>query len=348
MIVTPVTKDWLLALPKVELHCHLDGSLRPSTVLELAREQNVDLGASSEAELRLRVQAGQIRTDLESYLVAFETTLSVMQTAPGLERVAYELVHDASAENVLGLEIRFSPLLHQRDGLSLDEVVEAVWRGVSTATRETRTHAGLVLCGIRNMDPATTLAVADCAVRFQGRGVVGIDLAGPEKGFPAAAHQAAFDQAHRARLGITVHAGEAEGAWAVRDAVEHQRATRVGHGTHAILDPSLIPLLVERQVTLEVCLKSNVETQSVASVAEHPLLRLMQQGVRVCLNTDNRLMSDERLVDELALAVEAFSLSREQILLLVQNAIDGSFLGHAAKRDLSQRLATFAAAHREE
>lgn len=348
MSVTPVTNDWLLALPKVELHCHLDGSLRPSTVLELAREQNVDLGASSEAELRLRVQAGQIRTDLESYLVAFETTLSVMQTAPALQRVAYELVHDAAAENVVGLEIRFSPLLHQRDGLSFDEVVEAVWRGVCNATRETGTHAGLVLCGIRNMDPATTLAVADCAARFAGRGVVGIDLAGPEKGFPAAAHQAAFDEAHRARLGITVHAGEAEGAWAVRDAVEHQRATRVGHGTHAISDPSLIPLLVERQVTLEVCLKSNLETQSVASVADHPLRRLMALGVRVCLNTDNRLMSDERLVDEFGLAVNAFGLTRQELALLISHAIDACFLGDDAKADLRQRLAAFAAAHGDE
>lgn len=343
MSLDAVTFDWLRALPKVELHCHLDGSIRPSTLLELASEQGVDLGATSEDGIRRLVQAGEIRTDLESYLVAFETTLSVLQTADALARVAYELVVDAANENVVGLEIRFSPLLCQRRGLSLDEVVDAVLRGVQRGTSVTGTHAALILCGIRHMEPATTLAVADCAARFFGRGVVGVDLAGPEKGFPASAHQAAFDRAHQAGLGITVHAGEAEGAWSVREAVAQQRATRVGHGTHAIEDASLIPWLVERQVTLEVCLKSNVETQSVASVADHPLRRLMEHGVRVCLNTDNRLMSDERLMDEFRLAVEAFGLSRQQILLLVQHAIDGSFLSEAAKLDLAQRLAAFAA-----
>lgn len=331
----------IVALPKVELHCHLDGSVRPETLLELGRQLSLPWADHDVAHVKKLVRAGEIRDDLRTYLVAFGTTLSVLQSETALERAAYELVVDASAEGVAAIEVRYSPLLNQERGLSLDAVVEAVASGLARGERDTGTFTGQILCGIRDFDPGTTLAVAECAVRQRLRGVLGLDLAGPEHGHPAAGHQAAFALAARADLPVTVHAGEAEGAWAVREAVLTQRAKRVGHGTHAIEDPHVVELCAQRQVLLEVCLKSNLETRSIATIAAHPFRQLLAAGVPISLNTDNRLMSDERLSDEFRLAVEAFSLTRADLVALNRFAIQASFLPASAKAALVADLSAF-------
>lgn len=312
--------------PKAELHCHLDGSVRPATLLALAQDAQLEWGAWSVAELELTLRAGLPKESLEDYLRGFAYTIAVMQTAPALERMAYELVVDAAAESVWHLEARFCPLLGTQKSLSGEAVVEAALAGMHRGLAQTGRSAGLILCGLRNWAPETSLQIAKLAAQYKDKGVIGFDIAGPEHGFPARDHQAAFDFAHANGVNITVHAGEADGAWAVLEAVRDQHAQRVGHGTHMIEDAAVVDEIVRRRVTLEVCLQSNLETQSIPSIAAHPLRQLLARGVRVALSTDNRLMSKVLLSDELARAEQAFALTRDELRGLVRTSFQAAFL----------------------
>lgn len=320
--------------PKAELHCHLDGSVRPATLLALAQQQHLEWGTWSVTELERVLRAGQPKESLEDYLRGFSYTIAVMQTESALERMAYELVVDAAAENVWHLEARFCPLLGTHKGLSPEAVVEAALSGMRRGLAETRRSAGLILCGLRNLAPKTSVQVAKLAVQYKDKGVIGFDIAGPEHGFPARDHQAAFDLAHAAGVNITVHAGEAEGAWAVLEAVRDQHAQRIGHGTHLIEDEAIVAEVVRREVTLEVCLQSNLETQSIPSIAAHPLRQFMVRGVRVCLSTDNRLMSKVLVSDELARAEKAFALTPAELRQLVRTSFEAAFIPAAERARL--------------
>ncbi len=322
-------------LPKAELHCHLDGSLRPETLLELLREQGVDAPAKDVASLKQALRAGEVRESLEEYLRAFELSIAALKTEAAIERVAYELVEDCAKDGIIRLEARFSPLLHRP--LPLERAVEAAWRGLARGGARFDVSVGLILCAIRSLSPKDSLVLAEVAAAYAGRGVCGFDLAGPEAGFPASAHQAAFDIVHRAGLGITVHAGEAEGAWAVREAIEMQRALRVGHGTHITEDRALIEHVRDAGIALEVCLQSNVETRSVPALKDHPFALLLRDNVCVTLNTDNRLMSDTNLSSEYARAAEAFLLTREELRQLCLNSVTAAFVDGETRQRLGEK-----------
>jgi adenosine deaminase len=320
----------LQKVPKAELHLHLDGSLRPSTIMDLADDAGVELPYGDEASLYdyLFVQDGQ---DLVDYLKRFDLTLSVMQTAESLERTARELVEDAAVENVRYLEIRYSPILHQQGDLTLEEAVEAPLRGVRQAEDELGVKANLIVCGIRNFPPDTSVRLAELAAGFKDRGVVAFDLAGGEAGNPATEHADAFRIAREANLGVTIHAGEAAGAESIAEALHACGANRIGHGTHLYLDPGLQAYVNDHQVPIEVCLTSNVQTHAVESFEAHPVRGYFDDGLNVSLHTDNRLMSGTTMTEEYARASERLGFEDSDLVELILNGFRGAFLPRQEK-----------------
>lgn len=300
---------YLASLPKVDLHCHLDGSLRPATLVELAETQGINLGAMPPGTLAFGQSAGS----LVAYLRAFDATVAVLQTAPALERVAYELGVDAANEGVTYLEVRFAPHLNTRAGLGLDAVIEAALAGLRRAQKEHGLHWALLLCGMRNASGAQTLEVAQVAHRWMAHGVAGLDLAGPEIGYPGKLHAAAFDFARSVGLRRTVHAGEAGGPESVIEAIEALSAERIGHGIRVLEDARAVELARQSGVCFEVCLSSNVHTGATASFSEHPVRRMLELGLKVTLNTDNRLVSATTMTNELRRAYFDCGLSIQQL-----------------------------------
>jgi adenosine deaminase len=329
----PGLRDRLHAVPKAELHLHLDGSLRPSTILELADEADVVLPYRDEQALYdyLYVQDGR---DLVDYLERFDLTLSVMQTAGSLERTARELCEDAAAENVRYLEIRYSPILHQQGDLTLEEAVEAPLRGIRRAEADLGVRAGLIICGIRNFPPETSVRLAELAVEYRGRGVVAFDLAGGEAGNPPTDHAEAFRVARRGNQNVTIHAGEAAGAESIAEALHDCGAHRIGHGTRLHEDPELQAYVNDHQVPIEVCLTSNVQTRACEGFRSHPVRSYFDAGLCVSLHTDNRLMSGTTMTQEYLRAAEHLGFSDAELAEIVLNGFRSAFLPHREKLEL--------------
>lgn len=292
-----VTRERLLALPKAELHVHLDGSLRPATMLELADARGVPLPASTPEDLARALRADE-GTSLDAYLEVFALTLSVLQDAEALERVAFELAVDNAREGVRVLEVRFSPVLNTRAGLALDGVLEAVLAGLRRAETAHEIRTSVIVCALRHLEPAVSIELAELAIRWRDRGVVAYDLAAGEAGHPARNHSAAFRLAAKGGLWRTVHAGEAWGPESIRQALVDGRAERIGHGTRLFEDPALERYVLDHRIPLEICLTSNVQTGAAPSYAEHPARRYFELGIPLTFCTDNRLVSGTTLTDE--------------------------------------------------
>jgi adenosine deaminase len=330
------TRDLLRRLPKAELHCHLDGSVRPQTLIELGREHRTPMPATDVEALRDFMIVRDAR-NLEDYLTRFDVTLSVMQTAEALERIAYELAEDAAAEGVRYIEMRYSPVLNTRHDLSLGEAVEAPLRGIERAQRDHGIVSRLIICALRNLSPGISLELARLAVAYKDRGVAGFDLAGGERGHPASVHAEAFAHAREHGLACTCHAGEGAGADSVREAVYACGAQRLGHATHLIEDLALTDLVNERGITLELCLTSNVQTRAAASYETHPMRRYFDKGMNIVLNTDNRLMSGTTLTDEYAHAAEHLDFSFDELCKVALNGFESAFLPAAQREVLIAR-----------
>lgn len=331
-----IEREQLRRLPKAELHCHLDGSLRPATLLELAHARGVPVPADTPDAI-----AGYMHVDdarhLEDYLGRFELTISVMQTAESLERVAYELCEDAASEGIRYMEVRNAPLLNTRAGLSVEAALEAALAGFQRAERDLDISVRFVLCALRQLDPRVSLEMARLAVAFRDQGVVAFDLAGPEAAYPPSAHVAACDYARAHDLAVTVHAGEGAGAASVRDAVHACGAHRIGHGTRLREDESLTRYVADRRIPLEICLTSNVQTQAVASYEEHPLREYYDRGVVVTLNTDNRLMSATTLTDEYWHAAHHLGFTWDELCEVTLAGFENAFASWDERRDLASR-----------
>jgi adenosine deaminase len=326
----------LRRLPKAELHCHLDGSVRPSTLLELGSEHQVPMPADDADALRQFMVVRDAR-NLEDYLTRFDITLSVMQTAASLERIAYELAEDAAAEGVRYIEMRYSPVLNTRHDLSLEEAVEAPLRGIARAQRDHGIVSRLIICALRNLSPGISMELARLAVAYNGRGVAGFDLAGGERGHPASVHADAFAHARDHGLACTCHAGEGAGAESVREAVYACGANRIGHATRLIEDEALTEELNERRVALEICLTSNVQTRAADSYEAHPFRRYFDAGLNVVLNTDNRLMSGTTLTDEYVHAAEHLDFSFDELCAVALNGFQSAFLSESERATLVAR-----------
>jgi len=321
----PAVRAVIEELPKTDLHVHLDGSLRPSTILELAREHGVDLPTEGLEGLVDYLHVRDAR-NLEDYLARFELTLSVMQHADALERIAFELCEDAAAENVRYMEIRYSPILTTQGGLPLPETVEAPLRGMARAREAFGIESRLILCGIRNMDPDVSRDLADLTVAYKDRGVVGFDLAGAEYNYPAKKHRNAFYTVLNANCNATIHAGEAYGPESIHQALHYCGAHRIGHGTRLYEDPDLLQYVADHRVPLEICLTSNVQTRAVESFETHPLRLYFDRGVVVSLHTDNRLMSGTTVTEEYVRAWGHQGFTLEEIGHMVLDGFRSAFL----------------------
>ena len=315
----------LRQLPKAELHCHLDGSLRPATLLDLAREHRIPMPKQTPEELAEVMRADDAQS-LEDYLRLFDVTVSVMQTADALERIAYELAEDAAEDGVRYIEVRNAPILNVVQGLTLVEAVEAPLRGLRRAEKDFGITGRFIIVALRHFAAEHSLEMAKLAVEFKNDGVVAFDLAGAEKGNPASAHAAAFRYAREHNLAVTVHAGEGDGPESIRQAVHLCGANRIGHGTRLIEDPDLMKYVNDRRIALEVCLTSNVQTKVAASYATHPLREYFDRGLNVTLNTDNRLMSATTLTDEYVYAAEHLGFTMDELAGIALNGFESAFL----------------------
>jgi adenosine deaminase len=320
-----LTPELVRRLPKAELHVHLDGSLRPATMIDLARGAKVSLPTSDAGELAAHMLVDDAR-DLEDYLARFELTIALLQTPDAIERVAWEMCQDAAADGVRYLEVRYCPHLSRRGGLSLDEVMAAELQGLARGERDFGIVARAINCSLRHFDPALSEEIAAHSASFRAQGVVGFDLAGGEAAHRAAPHAAAFDIAARTGLRITVHAGEAAGAASVAEAVHACRAERIGHGTRLYEDRPLRDYIRDRRILLETNITSNVQTRAVRSAAAHPVRGYFDDGLNVTLSTDNWLMSGVTLSGEYWLAHTELRFTREEIDRMILSGFEGAFL----------------------
>jgi adenosine deaminase len=323
--------------PKVLLHEHLDGGLRPQTVLELARAAKyTELPESDPERLRAWFFEGANRKTLPLYLEGFKHTIALMQTAESLERVAFEFMEDMAHDGVVYAEVRFAPHFHTQKGLGLDGVMLAVLRGLRAGQEKFGVGFGLIVCGMRNEAEHLSFQLAELAVTFRNQGCVGFDLAGEEAGHPAKDHQRAFDFVKRQNFSITIHAGESFGPESIWQALQYCGAHRIGHGTRLIEDivvyegkvikmGALAQYVLDHRIPIEVCLSSNVHTGATRSMEEHPFRLYFDRGFRVTLNTDNRLMSRTSMTAECEIAVQQFGCSLADLEKIAINGMKSAF-----------------------
>jgi adenosine deaminase len=342
------TLDEIRRVPKVLLHDHLDGGLRPETIVELAHETGYDgLPTRDPGELADWMSRGADRKDLLLYLETFAHTVGVLQTTDALVRVAGECAEDLAADGIVYAEVRYAPELHVERGLQLDEVVEAVQEGFARGAEATGIRIGTILTAMRTA--ARSLEIAELAVRWRDRGVVGFDIAGAEAGYPPTRHLDAFEHVRRENFHLTIHAGEGFGVPSIWEALQLCGAERLGHGVRIVDDIEVgadgsarlgrvADLVRDRRVPLELCPTSNVHSGAAKSIEEHPIGLLIDLKFRVTVNTDNRLMSATTLSLEFAKLVDAFGLGWERIRRLTINAMKSAFVPFDERVGLLDRV----------
>ncbi|HEY75882.1 MAG TPA: adenosine deaminase [Thermoflexia bacterium] len=332
-------RDLLQRLPKVDLHRHLEGSLRLQTLVEIAKEHGIDLPARSSEELRPYVQFSGEEPDFHRFLAKFRLLREFYRSKEAVERIAYEAVADAAADNVRYLELRFNPVaLARNQGFSLIDVTEWVTEAVARAQRDYDIWVRLILQVNRDEDFRTAEEIIEVGLAFRDRGVVGVDLAGDEVNYPARNLAPLYRRARAEGLGVTIHAGEAGPPRNIRDAVRDFHAMRIGHGIRVVEDSSVVRLVRESGVTLEVCPTSNLQTGVVRSLSQHPLFDLLALGIRVTINTDDPSVSDTTLTDEYMVSVRVMGLGLVQIRQAIHCAIEAAFLPDDEKARLRERF----------
>jgi adenosine deaminase len=342
-----LSEKFIRTLPKVVLHDHLDGGLRPQTIIELAKDIGYKkLPTQDPAALKEWFHRGAQRGSLPLYLEGFVHTVGVMQTEEALERVAYEMMEDMYNDGVVYIETRFAPVFHVDQGLHWEEIVASALRGLEKGKKDFGVEYGLIICAMRNMQLSQEMA--ELAVDFRERGVVGFDLAGEEGGFPPKKHVDAFHYIQRENFNITIHAGEGFGKESIWQAIQWCGAHRIGHATRLIDDikisdddPTeivnmgyLSQYVLDKRIPLEICLTSNVDTGAVKSIEEHPFGIYHRYKFRVSLNTDDRLMSDTTMSKEYKLAHDIFKLTLQDLEKLSINAMKSAFVPYKKRIDL--------------
>ena len=311
----------------IELHLHLDGSLRPETVWELAKEQNIKLPANTVDEVRDQMQVPEDCRTLEEYLTRFDLPLLVLQTREALERAAFELTEDLAKEGVTYAEIRFAPQLSIKGGMTQEQAVEAAIEGVKRGMEQYPSiHVGLILCCMRGEDNEEwNLQTVETAKKYLGDVVCAVDIAGAESLYPTERFAPVFEKVREYGLPSTIHAGEAAGPESMKTALAFG-AKRIGHGVAAVEDPELVRRLIEEQITLEVCVTSNYQTKVVPSIEAHPIRRLFNAGVRVTVNSDNRTVSNTNVRKELDILRNVFGFKEQEIEKMEEYAWEARFL----------------------
>ena len=324
----------LTNLPKIELHSHLDGSIRPKTIFELAKNQKIKLPTDSFDSFKEYVQAPDTCDSLKTYLKRFSIPIQVMQTKENLEKVAYNYILNLQHSNIKYAEVRFAPINHLKKGLSINEVIKSVLSGMKKGSKETNINANLIICGMRHLPVEKNLEVFKVASKYLGYGVVAVDLAGNEADFPPIIHKKAFDYAFSEGFQITIHAGETGSHENIITSINDLKATRIGHGVNAINDHRTINLLLEKNITLEVCPTSNIQTKAYENYSDHPFKKFLDLGIPVTLNTDNMTVSNTTLNKEYLIMKETFDLNKSDFLKLYKNAINAAFIEQDFKNKL--------------
>jgi adenosine deaminase len=332
-----LTRELLARLPKAELHVHLDSALRPTTMIELARQAKFTLPTADPDALRRFMRVDDAGS-LEDYLERFEYTIPLLQTPESIERVAYEMVEDAARDGLRYLEVRYCPNLSTRGGLTMEAALDAELRGLGRGERDFGVVARVINCSLRHYPPELSLAIARLSVAYRDRGVVAFDLAGGEAGRPPGVHGAAFDLAADGCLGITIHAGEAAGAASIAEAVHRCHADRIGHGTRLYEDPRLRDYIRDRRVLIETNITSNVQTRAVRRAAEHPVRGYVDAGLVVTLCTDGWLMTGVTLSDEYWLAHTELGFTRAEIDRLILDGFAYAFLPWPERQEMVGRV----------
>lgn len=339
-----LTPAQCLSLPKVVLHDHLDGGLRPQTVQRILAERGMPAPWGDQVAATWFAQQAD-KKSLPAYLESFQYTLACMQRQQDLVAIAKEACIDLANDNVQYAELRFCPLLCTREGLSTDAVMNAVLQGIDEAKHSHAINVKLLLCAMRQNDPQESMAIVKLAQKYKNQGVVGVDLAGPEEGFLPALHAKAFQYAAEVGLPITIHAGEVSGMDSVTSAIRDGFAQRLGHGIRVVDGmqsngalPDLLWEILERNIILEVCPSSNVQTGAVTTIQEHPWTILDRLGFPITLNTDNRLMGNTTTSQEWCLAASQFDLTVADAVRHTQTSIGGAFAPDSVKQTLRQKL----------
>src|SRR2546426_6696545 len=330
------------AIPKAELHLHLDGSVRPKTVLELAAHDGVPVPTQDLERLTDYLESTDNMASLVEYITYFELPIAVLQTIAALERATYELCEDLKNDNVRYAEIRYGPWLHVQQGLSLTDVIRAVLSGWNAGRNAFGLEGGGIVTALRDMPPAQNVSLAQVAGRYVGEGVVGVDLARDEAGRPPVLHQDAFRVARSMGLNITIHAGEAAGPESVRQAISIG-AMRLGHGVRAQEDAEVIAMIRENGIQLDMAPTSNAQTKAVRRLKDHPLKRFYEQGIKVTISTDSRTVSNVTLTQEYQTVARVLGCSREEITAMNLQALDGGFSDEVTRARLRHEFVDAAA-----
>jgi adenosine deaminase len=325
-------------MPKIELHCHLDGSVRPETIIDIAKRDGIDIPSFNKEEMRGELIAPLDCESLDEYLEKFSIPNAVMQSKENLKRITFELYEDAAKEHVKYMEVRFAPLLHTRKGLSVEEIIESVIEGMNEAEEQFDIKGNIILCCMRTMSAESAFEVVRKGKNFLGKGVVAVDLcASEEEGFcgefiePIAL---ARDYGYR----VTIHAGETGIGRNVLEAVEWLGAERIGHGVYITEYPEAYQIVKEKQIVLEICPTSNVQTKAVKHFRDHPLYDFHKDGIKITINTDNRTVSDTTMTKECDLVWNEFAMNDEDYREIYMNSVEASFASDEVKEGLKRCL----------
>lgn len=324
-------------LPKIELHCHLDGSVRPETIIDISIEDNINIPSNNIKIIRNMSIAPWECESLDEYLERFKLPLMVMQTKDSIRRIAFELLEDASKENVKYIEVRFAPLLHREKGLSIEEIIESVLEGIKDAENKYDIKGNLILSCLKHMPVETAVEVIEKGKKFLGKGVVAVDLAASEDEGFSQRFVEPIALARKYGYRVTIHSGETGVGRNVLEAVEMLGAERIGHGVYITNCLEAYNIVKEKNITLEICPTSNVQTKAVNSYESHPVYDFHKDGIKITINTDNRTVSDTTMTKEYNILSDKFNLSYEEYKKMYYNAIEASF----ANKEIKERLKTY-------
>ncbi len=322
--------------PKIDLHCHLDGSMSPEVVAEIAQQQGIAI-PQSKSELKQLLTVEPNCKSLKEYLTRFDLPIDCLQTPYGLQAAAYQLLRDAAAENVMYIEVRFAPIFSVNEQMDLDTVIKSVLKGMRRAREDFAVHSSLILCAMRHLAPQQGMQLVDVAKQYKNSGVGGIDLAGNEADFPLAAFAELFCYAKQQGVNFTIHAGETGSYKNIETAVKFG-AKRVGHGIAVFNDADTVKLCKNYGMVFELCPTSNYQTRAVAADVRYPIDEYMQQGLLFTVNTDNRTVSDTTITREFELLQSHTDVTKEFVKNVTLTAIDAAFTDEKTKEKLRERI----------
>ena len=325
LFIPPEPTEYLQRLPKCNIHTHLEGSVRPQTFFDIAQKQKIKV-PNTIIEIENLIQVNGKENSLKDYLKKIMVNYQILKTSEALKQVAFEAVEDAYNDGVIYLEMRAGPVTHANPKLPIESCIEAMLEGIKNAESKYKITVGLIIAGLRNHSPEINVKLAKIACRYLGWGVVGFDLAGDEKDYPAEHHREACQIAKECGLGLTIHAGEAAGPENVIYAIQNLHADRIGHGVKSYLSKEAIDLLKMKNIMLEICPTSNIHTKAILNIESHPIRMFLEKGIPVSVNDDDPITSRTRVSKELMILQKYFQITDQEIKMLQLNTLDYGFL----------------------